>query len=221
MSDEPKRFEFHVPPGTSDAAVAALKNIMERVARGELKVEGMEPDPHLGEAIRAGNALSPENDAISYTVATFRRVAELTHEADAKPVGDDELEVLREINRAAAKVPSLRELGDAATTTAHPAPWRWVEDADADLEDPEDDKPLVLVDANGERLISVDDQSDLAPFVAVASPRVQALTEAAAQLEGVLARLVKRYDDDPEASGYQDLIDEASALLTQIKERSK
>lgn len=39
-----------------EEAIAALRETMDRVARGEIKVEGMEADPKLGEAIAAGNA---------------------------------------------------------------------------------------------------------------------------------------------------------------------
>jgi hypothetical protein len=80
-----------------------------------------------------------------------------------------------------------------------------------------------LEDGNGEVLAfsyAGTDGGDW-PRVLFKSVRVRALTEAAPQLEDVLVRLVARYDDDPEANGYQDLIDEARALLKQIEERSR
>jgi hypothetical protein len=196
---------------------------MERVARGEIKIEGMEADPKLGEAIAAGNALATGAFAFDVTVDSQEAERIGLGQRAPFPWKDERAEYsaeMRPINTAHASMDDAGRITyhpNARPVDEHPAPWRWADDLATGR--------WILYDARTAVLMVAPRGRD------EASPRVRTLTEAAPEIADALAFAVKALEmakivARPGSSLHTDSSIErgwvkARALLAQIEERSR
>jgi hypothetical protein len=194
-------------------ATAAYRDIMDRVARGELVIEGLEADPKLAAAIAAGNALSTGGGR-GRTAVRFKSVLDADTCASCRrwhggrfvaPVGERKLTPpctnpngCRCVTEAVpGVVPDIRD-GVVVGWGEAPAPWRW--------------DGAYLLDAAGKPLLELEERFG----GEMGGPRVRALIEAAPQMFGLLFHWSRAIDRDA-----VDINAGTRALLAQIEERSR